>query len=75
MIRGDKRRDLLTRPFTAREREVARLVSQGLGNRDIAKQMGVTEGTIKAYLYSIFRKTGVANRTQLALRAVELIGD
>jgi len=75
MLTGYERQDPLTRPITIREREVVRLVRQGLGNRSIAKQMGVREGTIKGHLHSIFRKTGVANRTQLALRAAELIGD
>lgn len=45
-----------------------------LRNRDIAERLGVTEGTVKVYLHSVFEKTGVANRTELAIRAPDLIG-
>ena len=60
-------------PLTRRERELIELVRQGLRNRDIAAELGVTEGTIKVYLHSIFDKLQVENRTELALRAAELI--
>jgi two-component system nitrate/nitrite response regulator NarP len=61
-------------PLTRRERELIDLVRQGLRNRDIAAELGVTEGTVKVYLHSIFDKLHVENRTELALRASELIG-
>ncbi len=57
-----------------RERELIGLVRKGLRNREIASELGVTEGTVKVYLHSIFDKTGVANRTELAMRADALIG-
>ena len=57
-----------------RERELIGLVRRGLRNREIAGELGVTEGTVKVYLHSIFDKTGVANRTELAMRADALIG-
>ena len=57
-----------------RERELIGLVRKGLRNREIASELGVTEGTVKVYLHSIFDKTGVANRTELAMRADSLIG-
>lgn len=60
--------------LTKRERELVDLVRQGLRNRDIAAQLGVTEGTVKVYLHAIFEKLGVDNRTELAMRAAELIG-
>jgi DNA-binding CsgD family transcriptional regulator len=50
-----------------REIMVARLVGQGLRNRDIAQAMGLTEGTVKAYLHNVFAKVGVTTRTELAL--------
>src|SRR4029078_1310145 len=56
-----------------RERELVELVRQGLRNRDIAAQLGVTEGTVKVYLHAIFDKFHVETRTELALRAAELI--
>jgi two-component system nitrate/nitrite response regulator NarP len=60
-------------PLTRRERELVELVRQGLRNRDIAAELGVTEGTVKVYLHAIFDKFRVENRTELALRAAELI--
>jgi two-component system nitrate/nitrite response regulator NarL len=61
-------------PLTPRERELVELVRQGLRNRDIAQRLGVTEGTVKVYLHSIFDKVGVGSRTELAIRASGLIG-
>jgi len=60
-------------PLTRRERELVELVRQGLRNRDIAIELGVTEGTVKVYLHAIFDKFGVESRTELALRAAELV--
>jgi len=60
-------------PLTRRERELIELVRQGLRNRDIAAELGVTEGTVKVYLHAIFDKLQVENRTELALRAGDLV--
>jgi two-component system nitrate/nitrite response regulator NarP len=59
--------------LSPRERELVQLVRQGLRNRDIAEKLGITEGTVKVYLHSVFEKTGVANRTELAIRAAEWV--
>ena len=56
-----------------RELQVIGLVRRGLRNREIASQLGVTEGTVKAYLHAIFEKLGVASRTELATRADEFL--
>jgi two-component system, NarL family, nitrate/nitrite response regulator NarL len=62
------------RPALApRERELIRCVRQGLRNREIAKELGVTEGTVKVYLHAIFEKLGVKNRTELAIGADEFL--
>jgi two-component system nitrate/nitrite response regulator NarP len=62
------------RPSLApRERELIKYVRQGLRNREIAKELGVTEGTIKVYLHNVFDKLGVKNRTELAIRADEFL--
>jgi len=50
-----------------RERAIVGLVAQGLRNRDIAEELGMTEGTIKVYLHRIYDKVDVSNRTELAL--------
>ena len=57
--------------LTQRERKLVTLVARGLRNRDIAAELGITEGTVKVYLHAIFEKLGVANRTELAIRAAE----
>jgi DNA-binding NarL/FixJ family response regulator len=53
--------------LTARELEVARLVSSGLPNKSIAHRLGVQEGTVKIHLYRVYKKLSVTNRTALAL--------
>jgi two-component system nitrate/nitrite response regulator NarP len=60
--------------LTPRERELIELVRRGLRNRDIAAELRVTEGTVKVYLHAIFDKVGADNRTELAMRAAELLG-
>lgn len=53
--------------LTPRERAVADLVAQGRRNREIAEELGITEGTVKIHLHRIYEKIGVGNRTELAL--------
>jgi two-component system nitrate/nitrite response regulator NarP len=72
--RHAKERASLAPSLTPRERDLVELVRKGLRNRDIAAQLGVTEGTVKVYLHAIFDKVGVENRTELAMRAAELLG-
>lgn len=54
--------------LSQRQQEVALAVSRGLSNAQIAAELGLTEGTVKAYLKDIFKQVGVSSRTQLALR-------
>jgi two-component system nitrate/nitrite response regulator NarL len=60
-------------PLAPRERQLIGFVRQGLRNRAIADQLGVTEGTVKTYLHAIFEKLGVRTRTELAMRADEFL--
>lgn len=53
--------------LTPREREVLALVGQGLGNRLIARRLGIAEKTVKAHLTSVFARIGVTDRVQAAL--------
>lgn len=52
-----------------RERAISRLVREGLRNREIADELGLTEGTIKVCLHRMYEKLGISNRTELALLA------
>jgi DNA-binding NarL/FixJ family response regulator len=52
-----------------REREVLAMVAEGLPNKLIAQQLGISEKTVKAHLTSVFRQIGVTDRTQAALWA------
>jgi DNA-binding NarL/FixJ family response regulator len=51
-------------PLTPRELEILRLVAAGASNGRIARQLWVTEQTIKFHLSNVYRKLGVANRTE-----------
>ncbi|MFV8394346.1 response regulator transcription factor [Corynebacterium hindlerae] len=55
--------------LTAREMEVLRLVSEGKSNRDIAKELFLTEATIKSHLGNAFTKLGVTSRTAAVVEA------
>jgi DNA-binding NarL/FixJ family response regulator len=62
------------RLLTKREEEVVRLLAEGLQNRDIAKELKLSEHTIKNYLFHIFDKLGVSSRVELVLYAVSNSG-
>jgi DNA-binding NarL/FixJ family response regulator len=55
--------------LSVREREVLRLVARGLPNKLIARELGISEKTVKAHLTSVFHRIGVTDRTQAALWA------
>lgn len=55
--------------LTEREREILTLVVDGLANKQIARQLGISEKTVKAHLTSAFTRIGVTDRTQAALWA------
>ena len=52
--------------LTDRERQILRLVSEGLSNKEIGRRLKITDGTIKVHLNHIFQKLAVGNRTALA---------
>jgi two-component system nitrate/nitrite response regulator NarL len=56
--------------LTERERQIMRLVSEGLSNKEIGRRLNVADGTIKVHLHHIFQKLDVSNRTVLAALAI-----
>jgi VCBS repeat-containing protein len=56
--------------LTHRERQIMRLVSEGLSNKEIARELNVSQGTVKVHLYNMFQKLEISNRTVLATIAL-----
>ena len=61
----------LVEPLTDRERDVLRLLGQGMSNKEIGSELFITERTARTYVSNILGKLGLASRTQAALWAVE----
>ena len=59
--------------LTPRMEEVRQLVRQGLSNKQIARQLNLSEGTVKNYLTEIFRLLQVTNRTQAARSDIDCL--
>jgi DNA-binding NarL/FixJ family response regulator len=56
--------------LTPREQQVVALVAEGLSNRQVARELNLSEHTIKKYLFRVFEKLGVSTRVELVLYAV-----
>ena len=56
--------------LTDRERQIMRLVSEGLSNKEIGRRLNIVDGTIKVHLHNIFQKLEISNRTVLAALAI-----
>jgi two-component system nitrate/nitrite response regulator NarL len=56
--------------LTKREQSLVQLVAEGRTNRDIARELGLSEHTVRNYLFRIFNKLGTSNRLELALYAI-----
>lgn len=69
-VLAEQQIDLLA-SISKRERQVIGLVAEGLSNKAIAKDLNITEKTVKAHLTNIFSKLGLKDRLQLALYAKE----
>jgi DNA-binding NarL/FixJ family response regulator len=55
-----------------RESQIVTLIRQAKANKEIAYELCLSEGTVKEYLSRIFKKLQVRNRTELALRGLDL---
>lgn len=56
--------------LTDRERQIMRLVSEGLSNKQIGRRLNTADGTVKVHLHHIFQKLEISNRTELAAFAI-----
>ncbi|HEY1985674.1 MAG TPA: response regulator transcription factor [Terracidiphilus sp.] len=56
--------------LTAREQQVLELILLARSNREIARQLGIEERTVKAHVGRLMRKTGAENRIELSMRAL-----
>ena len=56
--------------LTKRERQIAKLVSAGLTNKEVGRQLNLTAGTVTVHLHNIFSKLAIKNRTALTALAV-----
>lgn len=55
----------LERTLSAREREVLLLVAEGLANKEIARRLNLSEGTVRIHVHNIYQKTGIGSRAAL----------
>src|SRR5690242_8127708 len=67
--RTTRRREPKNDRLSFREQQIVDLVRQAKANKEIAYLLCLTEGTVKEYLYHIFRKLNVTSRTELAIWA------
>jgi two-component system nitrate/nitrite response regulator NarL len=58
-------------PLSQRELDIIRHLADGRSNKTIANELSITEATVKVHLKTVLRKIGVANRTQVAIWAVQ----
>jgi DNA-binding CsgD family transcriptional regulator len=67
VLMGDERSKVLSN----REREIALLVTRGLSNKELARELGISPGTIKSHVHSILQKLGASNRYSLMVRSTQ----
>jgi two-component system nitrate/nitrite response regulator NarL len=56
--------------LSPREREIMMLVAEGLPNKEIARRLDLSEGTVRIHVHNIYQKTGIASRAALTALAV-----
>jgi DNA-binding NarL/FixJ family response regulator len=72
LLRDDRPGEPQAEPLTPRETEVLQLLARGLANKEIARDLGIGEKTVKTHVSNILSKFGVLSRTQAALQAVRM---
>lgn len=69
MLRREAVAQELARVLTPREIEIVRIAAMGLGNKDIADRLCISEGTVKVHLHTIYEKLDIDGRVKLSLYA------
>jgi DNA-binding NarL/FixJ family response regulator len=69
-VRQPRKREQPGEELTPREREVLRLIAKGMSNKEIARELVMTERTVKGHVSNILGKLNLQDRTQAALYAV-----
>lgn len=72
LLRDERPSEPQMEPLTPRETEVLQLLARGLANKEIARDLGIGEKTVKTHVSNILSKMGVLSRTQAALQAVRM---
>jgi two-component system, NarL family, response regulator LiaR len=72
LLREERTSETLVEELTPRETEVLQLLAHGLANKEIARDLGIGEKTVKTHVSNILSKMGVLSRTQAALQAVRM---
>lgn len=73
VIKNDLKQQHSTKPedklhmLCEREKEIANLIGEGFTNKQISKALFISDGTVKNYVSSIYTKTGITDRTKLAI--------
>ena len=58
--------------LTARQQEIEALICRGLSNKEIARELRLSEGTAKVHVHNILEKTGFQSRTEIIFAATRL---
>jgi LuxR family maltose regulon positive regulatory protein len=59
-------------PLTERERQILQLIAEGLTNKEVARELVLSVGTVKVHAHNIYGKLGVSGRTQAIAKGREL---
>ncbi len=55
--------------LSPRERQIAKMIARGLSNKDVARKLGLSDGTVKLHVHRILRKLGAKSRHSLIVQA------
>jgi ATP/maltotriose-dependent transcriptional regulator MalT len=72
LAKRDLNEDGCSEHLTTREHEALCLIARGLRNKEIARELGLSEATVKYHVAHVFEKLGVSGRTEALLKAQKL---